>query len=348
MRTLAEVKQEIEYVKNLIQQHQRNLWKLKEQEALYGRLNVPLHLSNEIEKTEEELAQLSLRLKDLTDEQEFLTAPVVWLANLAGIPESLPSETILIDRSSEFVFEPRQVPPAEHWQTALLPELADLSRRLASARLIRLQGSSCLSSAFAFGQFFRNVGGRRLVVEQSTPTQTLIWTSNAEPLTGEIPPEFKSYTSAINPVATTQNGQPSTDALVIIYALTQTTLAAVVGEIGAYWGEAAAFKQIVTDPINLYMPQHAKGVLVLEAETATQGSHLAGWQAAALARTSRRKLVNFIDQVEPQRLHLFLACPSGLAAFMGHHWNQIGVEIQCYERLNRNHYTPSLALKTVL
>lgn len=346
MRTPDQVKQEIEHIHNLIQVHSQNLQILKEREAQYG-LDVPLHLINEIKKTTLELEKLHTRLQDLTEEQEFLAAPVVWLANLASVPEGLPPETIVVDRSSEFVFEPRQVPPAERWQSSLLPELADLSRRLASAKLIRLQGSSCLSNAFAFGQFFRNVGGRRLVVEQNTPVGSMVWTSNEETQAGKVPPEFNRYTSAINPTAITPSDQPSNDALVIIYASPQTTLLAVVGEVGAYWGEAPAFKQIVTDPAKPYLPQHAKGVLVLEAEGASQGDHLAGWQAAALARTSRRKLVNFIEQVEPQRLHLFLACPMGLAAFIGHHWNQVGIDIQCYERLQRNRYSPSLMLKTM-
>jgi hypothetical protein len=347
MRTLAEVKQEIEQTQNLIRQRQRNLQKLKEKEAKYG-LEAPLHLSNEIEETEEELEKLHTRLQNLTEEQEFLAAPVVWLANLAGVPEGLPPETIIIDRSAEFVFEPRQVPPAERWQTVLLPELAGLSQRLASARLIRLQGSSSLSSAFTFGQLFRNVGGRRLVVEQNTPADRMSWASHAETEAGKVPPEFNLYVSAVNPAAISSSGQPSHEAIVIIYALPQTTLPAVVGEVGAYWGEAPDFKQIVTDPARPYVPRHAKGVLVLEAEAASQGDHLAGWQAAALARTSRRKLVNFIEQVEPQQLHLFLACPAGLAAFIGHHWNQVGLDIQCYERLQRNRYSPSLALKTVV
>jgi hypothetical protein len=96
MKTLAEVTQELELTRTLIQQGQRNLRKLKEQAALYGPLNMPLDISNEIEKTEEDLAQLNLQLETLSAEQEVLAAPAIWVANLTGVPGDLPGETITL------------------------------------------------------------------------------------------------------------------------------------------------------------------------------------------------------------------------------------------------------------
>lgn len=340
MDELKEINREIENKQRLLSQHYRRLQVLKEQKAQFG-LSVPPHIVTEIAEIETELEPLQVELYQLRQEQELLQAPVVYIANLGSVPADLPLNAIVVDWSGEFVFDPRQVPAPERWQAELWPELFQLPARVGRTGLIRLQGSSSLSTAFAFGQVFRNVGGYRLAVEQRSPNQTTTWYANVEPPAGERAVEFISRMSALNPA-----GQ---DGLVIIYAAPQTTLAAVVGEIGDYWGEADTFRQVASDLSVEYVPrQAAKAALVLEDKAATHGEHLVGWQAAALARTSRRKLIEFIEQVQPERLHLFLAGPVGLAAFIGHYWNQVGLEIQCYERLSRNRYAPSFVLKARL
>ena len=38
-----------------------------------------------------------------------------------------------------------------------------------------------------------------------------------------------------------------------------------------------------------------------------------------------------INQTKPEKLHLFLAVPFGLAVFLGHQWNALNKKVQCYE-----------------
>lgn len=334
MRTIEEVNREIEQTQRVIKTTGDHLHRLQEQKAKYG-IAVPPHVDIGIQEAQTGLETYQANLQALKQEQAFLTAPVVAIANLGPIEP--PPGAIVVDRSDEFVFAPRQVPPPERWQTALLPELFELPDKVARTGLIRLQGSSTLSTAFAFGYVFRHVGGYHLAVEQRAGGDTVVWHSTAEPPPGEIPLSFVSRISGINAA-----GQ---DGLVIVYAVPQTSLAAMVGEVGLYWGEERSFRQTATDSAAQFIPQRARGILTLEAGPASQGEYLADWQVASLAATSRRKLIDFIEQVEPEQLHLFMAGPVGLCAFMGHHWNQIGLDIQCYERLDRNQYAPSVRLK---
>lgn len=92
-------------------------------------------------------------------------------------------------------------------------------------------------------------------------------------------------------------------------------------------------------------PSQFKGLLVLEAERATKGKRrLEGWEAAAMARLSRGTLRDFVNRLKPEKLHLFLAVPLGLAVFLGHYWNAIGKQIQCYEWLGGDAYVRSCLL----
>ena len=86
-------------------------------------------------------------------------------------------------------------------------------------------------------------------------------------------------------------------------------------------------------------------VLLLEAEAAAQDERfIEGWEAAALARSSRRPLVDFVSQTQPERVHLFLAVPFGLSVFLGNQWNAIGKPVQGYEWIGGNDYTPAWLL----
>ncbi len=88
-----------------------------------------------------------------------------------------------------------------------------------------------------------------------------------------------------------------------------------------------------------------KSVLLLSAESVLEGKHLLDdWEAVALARASRRQLKDWVSQVQPERLHLFLATPVGLAVFLGHQWNAIGKKAQCYEWLGGDDYAPACLL----
>ncbi|MCP4308577.1 MAG: hypothetical protein GY788_27615, partial [bacterium] len=170
---------------------------------------------------------LDTQLQQLNQEKEYLAAPVVVMANFAPLPSNLPPKRVEFDWSDEFVFSPRQVPQPERWPE-LLPEIMALSTQ---SGLVRYhQGSSSLSTAFAVGQALRNVGGRRLAIEQHSPDKTTVWFSQVTP---DVTESFVVHQSAVNAGAVTQQGQPGKDALVVVFALTQTTAPVVVGEVGA-------------------------------------------------------------------------------------------------------------------
>lgn len=321
-------------VQALIRKKRRRLQKLKERQAIRG-IDVPIDIETEIEDIQDDLVDLEAQLTEILAQEELAGAPVVYIANLDKLPapDQLPPEAILIDWSDQFTAQPRAVPPPNVWQEVLWPELAALPDQVGQTELVRLQGTSALSTAFAFGQIFKQIGRYRLAVDQHSPAGTQVWYADMSPEEGMAAPQFASHI-AIGEM-TRQAG------LVMVYAAPQTSAANMVSEVGTYWGESEGIEKILEQA---YTPQRCSGVLVLEAPPASRGEHLAGWQAAGLALSSRRQLNEFINQCQPDKLHLFIAGPSGLAAFMGHHWNQVGLEIQCYERLGQNQYVPSLLI----
>jgi hypothetical protein len=91
---------------------------------------------------------------------------------------------------------------------------------------------------------------------------------------------------------------------------------------------------------------HLKGALFLVAGAIeAEDRFIADWEAAALARTSRAHLIDFVAQVRPQTVHLFLAAPFALAAFLGHRWNAINTVLQCYDFVGgEKSYAPACRL----
>lgn len=321
-------------VQALIRTKRRRLQKLKERQAARG-IDAPIEIETEIEDIEDELVDLEDQLAEILVQEELAAAPVVYIANLNTLPApgQLPSGARVIDWSDQFTAQPRAVPPPEVWQEVLWPELAALPTQIGQTGLIRLQGTGALSTAFAFGQVFKQIGRYRLAVDQYSPTGTEVWYADAPPEAGGAAPQFVSHIA--------MGEMPGQAGLVIMYAAPQTGLRNMVSEVGSYWGESEGLENILEQA---YTPQRCSGVLVLEAPPASRGQHLAGWQTAALALSSRRQLNEFVNQCQPDRLHLFMAGPVALAAFVGHYWNQVGLEIQCYERLGQNQYTPSLTI----
>jgi hypothetical protein len=126
----------------------------------------------------------------------------------------------------------------------------------------------------------------------------------------------------------------------MVAAISGKSVTGILRNVGAFFGEAEAFSQI---PAGNNQFQAVKGVLVLEAETVTrQKRNLENWEAVALAQSSTYLVNEFKDQVEPDKLHLFMAAPLGLAVFMGHYWNHVRRPVQCYEETRTDRfYAPS-------
>jgi hypothetical protein len=56
---------DLEFWRSQLQRRYRNLQKLKEQLALYGSLEAPLRLLNQIEAEEQKIAEIEARLEEL-------------------------------------------------------------------------------------------------------------------------------------------------------------------------------------------------------------------------------------------------------------------------------------------
>lgn len=66
--------------------------------------------------------------------------------------------------------------------------------------------------------------------------------------------------------------------------------------------------------------------------------------AVALAQAIRNQIRHLADATHARRLHLFLACPAGLALLLGHRWNRVPTT-QLYEDLGvGSQYTPAFLL----
>jgi hypothetical protein len=354
-------------------------------------------------------------------------SPLIYMHNFGDLPGDVSLEAIKIDWSHHFdrARVPRRVPDTKIWQEELLPELRQCQTGIGRRGLIRLQGSGALSTGFALGQTFSQVGRYWLEVTQLSQGSLQTWRSNQGPPSGHPGSQFASQVFAGNPAAR--------DGVVIVHALTGQPLEAVVAGVGAYWGEQETFRAFLGGPdaraaynpvavrqlliegfsaeeLRILCFDHSgfrpvyeelseaagkaaiaqrlvafaekqvlfeellallrernprryelheaglktagaqshklKGVLLLEAEAASrEGRELEGWEAAELARTSRRLLKGFVDQINPERLHLFLAVPYTLAVFLGHQWNAIGKPAQCYEWVGGDDgYAPSCLL----
>jgi SMODS-associated and fused to various effectors sensor domain len=67
--------------------------------------------------------------------------------------------------------------------------------------------------------------------------------------------------------------------------------------------------------------------------------------AVALAQAIRNEIRRLADATHPTRMHLFLACPAGLALLLGHRWNRVPTT-QLYEDLGvGSQYTPAFLLR---
>jgi len=338
-----------EDLQKLIELRQRHLQKLKEQQAMLG-LTAPASLLLQIEDIETEIEALQEDLAGFNapTETEHTEAPLVYIHNWGKKPATWPDTPHRLDwsRPGQFEQQPngaRSVPPPAAWRDDLLPQMAALPAETGASDWIRLAGNCALSTGFAFGTMFRAKDRHQIEVAQYIPgTGIEYWTSNA-PVPKQIdPPSFTPLPAVGTP---NQSGQASTtnDGVIVVAAITGKSVAGILRNVGAYFGEAEAFAQITTGETDF---QTVKGVLVLEAETATrQKNNLAGWEVNALAQSSAYLVSDFADQIKAERLHLFMAAPLSLAVFMGHYWNHVHKTVQCYEETRSDrYYAPSCAV----
>jgi hypothetical protein len=327
---------EKENIQKLIFNHNRRLQVLKEQQALRG-IGTPPEVILEIEDIEAAIQQLQTQLTLIISDEVRMASPLIHLYTFGKRPQNEPEQAHVIDWRNIFdSTPPRTIPSPEVWQSSLVPEILALPDQLDGSGMIRLYSTGALSVGFTFGTAFKQIGRYLIEVEQFYAGQSHFWYSDEVPPKGQEPPEFVGQNLVGNPEAT--------DGAIIVYAAPNQSLAEIVESVGNHWGEANTFKASLNGTSAI---KEFKGVLVLEAEAAsTEKRGLQSWEAAVLARQSVRQVTEFVGEFNPQKLHLFLATPLGLAVFLGHQWNAIGKKIQCYEWVGGEKvYAPSCQLE---
>ncbi len=332
----------------MIRGHSRRLNKLKETQALMGISTSP-EILIEIEDIENELRHLEVGLGDFaaprTSQQP--DAPLVHVHNWGKRPVWPPEATVALDWQGAGRFEEdygagtRTVPSLEMWRDALLPRLQALPDETAPQGWVRLAGKCALSTGFALGTVFRAKERYQIEVAQFVPDKgaTEYWASNAQPPAMVPSPTFTLHIAEGEGDAASA-GRGMDEAVIVVAALTTKTVYDILEDVGTYFGEAAAFADI---PDGNQAVERVGGVLVLEAQAATEDQRpLEAWEAAALARSSSQLVNGFKQRVKPGKLHLFMAAPLSLATFMGHHWTNIRQPVQCYEEVRTERvYGPS-------
>lgn len=271
---------------------------------------------------------------------------VVHLRVYGEPPHGLPAGAKRLDWHQEFDVEavPRRIPDPATWRDKLLPQLKRLKKKIGAPASIRLEGSASLASGFAFGHTFRAVAQYHLQVVQTRGGIAECWGSDEQPPSGTTAPRFARYLLPGDPTRD--------DAVVMVLALPVTRPEAVVRDVGTYWDEPDVFAQGLQSevpPVAGAEPvasRQLKGAMLLWADVDPTQGRLASWEAAALARTSVAQIREFVGQTRPAKIHLFLATPIGLAVFLGHQWNAVGVTAQCYEKVGGARvYAPACALE---
>lgn len=338
-------------IQDLMEAHSQRLHELKKQQALSG-IGVDPKITLEIKKIEAELQALQAELSAFTapDQPAFPEAPLIHIHNWGRPPNRWPEAALAVfDWSGPGKFEElpggsRRPPLPEVWQRELWPQLAALPNKVGEDSLIRLEGKCALSTGFALGRVFNAKDRYQLEVAQYVPDKGRVeyWYSGARPPGDQAAPQFASRMIPGAPAAG-ESSPVEDDGLIVINALTGKPTAGVLADVGRYFGRAEAFGRLLTEET---LAPGVKGLLVLEATAATRGNRpLEGWEAAALAQTSRQRLTAFKQQISPARLHLFMALPLGLAVFLGHFWNNLHLTVQCYEEdRTEKFYAPTCLL----
>lgn len=284
-----------------------------------------LYVDDELAEITRELNKLLRgKLKNVAPVEVFTmedtpNGELLYLDNYGKRSSSVPPQAHHLDWTAHFDsrVRPRRVPDPETWAQALLPELRQVEEGLPAPTLIRLRGSASLPAGFAVGHTFLEVGRYQLEVEQISDSIKQPWYSSAQKETVY----FSDHLLPGNPEAQ--------EAAVIIFANPKQNLAEVVSAVGRFWGEPEAF---TLNAAAGSTSQRLNQILVLEATPAARDKRdLKNWEAASLAKTSAERVRRLIGETQVKKIHLFMAVPLALAVFLGHRWNILNCQVQCYE-----------------
>jgi len=217
-----------------------------------------------------------------------------------------------LDWSVHFDHSTRRVPSTGEWNRTLLPELHNLATAISkknSQRLVKLRGSLCLSSAFAFGQVFSAAGSWQLEIQY----RMSVWHT-------ETPPDSNNQLEIIEEL-----GNDAATDILVISSITGNAKPQVLEFVKR---QGMSFRtKVYLSPIG-----GAHDYSISSAE-----------QALAIAQQIRVELRRLVDYYQPKTIHLFYFGPRSLAVLIGHKLNACGT-IQLYEFQNPG-YVPSCILR---
>lgn len=334
---------EKENLQDLIEENTRRLDHLKQKKARMG-INTPVEILTEIEDIEKILLELKTDLSKYQspNETKHPESPVVHIH--CWKPANIPPDALDWSAPGKFVEyddRTRTLPSPETWDE-MLQSLRNLRRDTCDEGWVRLEGRCGLSAGFAFGHVFHSKDRYQIEVAQYIGQQGGVeyWASNTPPPKRVSIPQFAPL--PVTSTAVAAQSPTKDDGIIVVAALKNKSAAGILADVGTYFGEREAFRQIPQDNLEI---QAVKGVLLLEAKEMTQGDRLlAGWEVASLASSSVRLVNDFVQTLEPKRLHMFLAAPLGLAVFLGHFWLHVNKTVQLYEEVRTESFYAPLGL----
>lgn len=208
----------------------------------------------------------------------------------------------VLDWSKYFERKPRKIALPEVWQKELLPELSDLQKRVresGTVRLIKLEGSACLSAGVALGWAFPEVGEYTIELQPRLGQK-------AEPWRTDISVEKVFNLNAIDEeIHADGNG----------LAVKFNIVADVTTDLDKYISESG---------------NRFKASLQLTPEGGV-GEIITRESAISYARSAKRLIREAVTKHGVDMIHLFFAGPLGVAIFLGQLLNSMP-EVQCYEQ----------------
>ncbi len=207
----------------------------------------------------------------------------------------------VLDWSKYFERKSRKIASVEVWQQELLPELTSLQKKIresGTVRLIKLEGSACLSAGVALGWAFPEVAGYTIELQPRMGQKTAPWRTDVS-----VEQNFK-----LNAKDSEIQGNGSG------LAVKFNIVADVTGDLNKYISESKT---------------QFKASLELSPKNGI-GENITKESAIGYVRDAKRLMREVARKYDVDRVHLFFAGPLGVAIFLGQLLNTMP-EVQCYE-----------------
>lgn len=224
---------------------------------------------------------------------------------------SLPHD-ILLDWSNFFERKTRKIPDSSVWEQKLLPELQETQKGIRKTnlkRLIKFEGSSCLSAGIAFGWAFPEVA--QYVIELNQRGD--IWRSDVN----------VSKKKSLSQKQVVMDEKASD--LLVLFSISADVEPKV--------------NKFIKDKNLKY-----KAKLILQLNDGLE-THINNQSALAIAREAKTVIRDVSHKLDAGKIHLFFSGPLGLSIFFGQLLNAMP-DIQCYEGQIKGGYKQSCLLKS--